>query len=183
MSDEAGQTLLELIAVMAVAVLVVSSLTFATISSLRNAQLSKNQAQATKLAQEALEKVRAGRDRNLSFLSFSLGANTIANWNDPNLWGGSISASCSPCYFNVEPTGGLKYLGVSPTLAETISNYSGTQVAFTRVVLLSDSSSSCLTPQGSAACYTVQKTATAVVTWTDFSGSRESRISTVLRKL
>jgi DNA-binding NarL/FixJ family response regulator len=44
---------------MGVAIIVVGALTFATIASLRNAQFSQNQAQATKLAQEGLEKVKS----------------------------------------------------------------------------------------------------------------------------
>lgn len=64
MWSEKGQTLIELIVVIAVIIVVVAALTFATIASLRNANFSQNQAQATKLAQEGLEKVRILRDRD-----------------------------------------------------------------------------------------------------------------------
>lgn len=181
-----GQTLLELIVVISVAIFVVAALAFSTVSSLRNAQLAKNQAQATKLAQEAIEKVRSGRDRNLNFGSFTLASNTITNWSDPNLWSTNISSTfaCSPhCYFNVDGNGALLYIGTNRSGAETILNYGGNLTAFTRSVELLDSSSSCAISGGSAACYSVEKTAVAIVTWTDFSGSRESRLTTVLRKL
>lgn len=63
MRSEKGQSLLELVVSMAIAILVLSSLVFAIITSLRNAQFANRQTQSTKLAQEALEKVRSLRDR------------------------------------------------------------------------------------------------------------------------
>src|SRR3989338_7550054 len=82
-----GQTLLELVVVMGVSVLVIGALVFATISSLRNAQFSKNQTLATKLAQERIERVRTARDRNHII--------TISGVTAINSWDGNSSSTCA----------------------------------------------------------------------------------------
>lgn len=65
---EKGQTLIELIVVMAVGIVIITALTFAAIYTLRNANFAKNQAQATKLAQGGMETVRSIRDRDPTFV-------------------------------------------------------------------------------------------------------------------
>ena len=82
---QAGQTLIELVIAVAVIVIVVGALVFATISSIRNAQSAKNQTLATKYAQEGLERVRVGRDRNKS----------ISNLDSVTSWNGSSSILCA----------------------------------------------------------------------------------------
>jgi len=59
-----GQTLVEVLLAVGVATLVRIGLTGAVTVSLRNAQFARNQALATKYAQEGIEKVRAYRDQN-----------------------------------------------------------------------------------------------------------------------
>lgn len=194
-----GQSLIEVIIAVTVGVLVLTALTFATIFSIRNASFSKNSAQATKLAQEGIEKVRTGRDRNSSI---TITSSAVTSWN------GSSSSSCSgvvpsvksdsfwcyqitgsgrcdnpppvgngaKCYFTVNSTtGALTYIN-SLTSFPT-SFYEGIPSAanpvFKRVVFISDEAST----------YSIQKTVTAVVTWTDFAGPHESKLTTILRNL
>lgn len=173
-----GQTLIEVVVVSTVGILVVTALTFAVIFSLRNASFAKNQSQATKLAQEGIERVRAGRDRNSNIN----GINNINNlslvdsWSgDKPIWNYQIMNNCGDntntyCYFNVSSSGSLQYIGaaaVAPALAEPVAPN------FKRAVILSD------TP----AIYQVEKKVTVVVQWTDFAGTHESRLTTILRKL
>ena len=179
--QENGQSMIEVIVAVTVGILVVTALTFATIFSLRNASFSKNQSQATKLAQEGIEWVRTGRDRNSNInnaVNIS-GCTGVRLWSD--IWSCQIQGSglcdnpgppVSKCYFYVNSTGQLDSLGSSssfPSLAEGIP--SGNPV-FRRVVILSDDSG-----------YATQKTATVIVTWTDFAGAHESRLTTILGKL
>lgn len=187
-TNQSGQTLLEVIVVMAVGLLIVGALVFASIASIRNAQYSKNQAQATKLAQEVLEKVKTSRNRGLAntIRSLTLNSQPVSDWQDSDLWNNRIgddpfNGACSaPCYFNLnfDSLCGCDFLnflaagGSIPNLAESINNGQ-----FRRVVILSDEAG------GSPPYYTVEKKVTAQVVWTDFSGSHESRLSTVLRKL
>lgn len=181
MHIEKGQSLIEVIVAVAVGTLVVAALTFATIFSLRNANFSKTSAQATKLAQEGIERVRAGRDRNQCL---TLPPN-VNSWNGGNsscpggsVWDYQINGNCGNtsltpptyCYFNVLSGGELQYIGAAaavPSSAESIAPN------FKRVVVLSDET----------AFYRNEKKATVIVNWTDFSGPHESKLTTILRKL
>lgn len=167
-TKQMGQSLVELVVVIAVIVVVVGALTFATIASIRNAQFAKNQAQATKLAQEGLERVRSGRDRNNSISgNFTIGTALIDSWQDGDLWSNQISPNCNPCYFKLASSNTMmQYVGQATTNAEIIGN-------FARAISLSDSPST----------YTVEKVVTSQVSWTDFSGFHQSKLTTILRKL
>lgn len=191
-----GQSLVEVIIASTVGILVVVALTFATIFSLRNASFSKNSAQATKLAQEGIERVRKGRDRNRSI---SISGKPVVSWDGTtgictshpevkadSIWCYQIKAvtECenptltgSKCYFSISPNGNLTPIGFAftpnqsnpiPSLAEGTPSPSP---VFRRAVILSDD-----------AKYYTQKTVTVIVTWTDVTGFHESRLVTILRK-
>lgn len=166
-----GQTLMELVVVVGVSVIVVGALVFATVASLRNASFSKNQAQATKLAQEGIERVRAGRDRNLGFTNFMLGGVPVDNWQDNNLWINQIGSSS---YFNAAADGALTGL-TSPSPPSDVPALAENVGVFHRFVILSD--------EAVSNNYQKQKTVTVVVNWTDFSGPHQSKLTTILRKL
>lgn len=173
-----GQSLMEVVVVVAVAVIVIGALTFATIASLRNAQFAKNQAQATKLAQEVLERVRAGRDRNSKISDFSFGAgsgdNIVSSWSDEDMWDDQISQNCIlNCYFVIDSTGALTNKGAGSIMPSSIIEVGG----FRQAVILSDQL------EGEPPAYTIEKIVTAQVLWTDFSGEHESRLTTILRKI
>lgn len=181
-----GQTLIELVVVVTVIVIVVTALTFATIASLRNSQFAKNQAQATKLAQEGIERVRSGRDRNQPIVSNG-GLSGVSSWDGDisglgTIWNYQIEGNCGNttltppifCYLNVDKEGVLNYLIASssfPQGAESIP-VPPEKSQFRRVVILSDE----LPTFGS------RKTVTVIVRWTDFAGDHESILKTILRK-
>ncbi len=181
--NQQGQTLIELVVVTAVSVIVVGALTFATVSSLRNAQFAKNQSQATQLAQEAIEEVRSGRDQNRAVI-IPISNPTVSSWNgDSNgapIWSYQINGSCGNftltpptyCYFKLtDNQGSLQYIGTSATLSLSLSEaIPPTNPVFHRAIYLSDD----------ATTYSSQKTVTAVVQWTDFSGTHQSTLSTIL---
>lgn len=168
MQKNSGQSLVELIVVIAVIVIVLGALTFATIASIRNAQFAKNQAQATKLAQEGLERVRSVRDRNSSVSYLSAG---VRDWNW--LWTNTISTVCgsSQCYMKLK-SGSCVYdlcqiIGTTSTQEDIYRDGK-----FTRMITIEDGAS-----------FDTEKEVTSIVSWTDFSGSHESRLITILRKL
>lgn len=151
MSSEKGQTLLELVVAITVAVLVLGSLVFATITSLRNAQLAKNQAQATKLAQEGLEDIRTLRDRNGGIVYNGI------NIEFSDLWG--IGFSCpGNCYFFFNSSGVL----ISSASFENIPPN------FKRQILIEGGTSD-------------SKQITAIVQWDDLFGTHQSKLTTILR--
>ncbi|MDP3758420.1 MAG: prepilin-type N-terminal cleavage/methylation domain-containing protein, partial [Candidatus Daviesbacteria bacterium] len=158
MRNDKGQSLIEVIVAATVGILVVSALTFTTIFSLRNANLAKNSAQATKLAQEGIEKVRSIRDRDIDGKVAYTDAqgNQITKFSQ--LW--IIKCSQNNCYF---------YLNSSDVLSKGNDPGNG---HFKKQVLIEDDSPA-----------DQQKKITVIVTWTDFSGSHESRLTTILRRL
>ncbi|MBI2017857.1 prepilin-type N-terminal cleavage/methylation domain-containing protein [Candidatus Daviesbacteria bacterium] len=167
--NQNGQSLVELIVVATVAVIVVGALTFATIAALRNAAFSKNQTKATKLAQDGLERVRTSRDRGLEV---DLLGNPDKKFSD--LWGLFLTRdSCSdkPCLFELTATGSLQQINI-PTDVQEVEG-------LRRYIEISDQAA--CPPLSSNECYKFQKQISAVVTWTDFSGPHESRLTTILR--
>lgn len=185
---QSGQTLIELMVVIAVSVIVIGALVFATIASLRNAQFSKNQAQATKLAQEGIERVRVGRDRNQCITSLDI---NVKSWNGDSsntncpgpgsIWTYSITgtnSNCenptvlSKCYFSVDSGGSLTVKGYSQTsFPQNAEGIPTATPVFKRAITLSDDSTT----------FASQKTVTSIVIWNDFSGQHESRLTTILR--
>lgn len=188
LAKERGQTLLELVVVMGVSVLVIGALVFATISSLRNAQFSKNQTLATKLAQERIERVRTARDRNHS-ITIS-GTNAVTSWDgsststcagnslikEDSIWCYQIPGDCdnpginNTCYyFKLESSGAL-----TPISTTSFPDSQAEQVSSFRIAIaLSNDMGD----------YQNAKRVTSIVKWTDFSGDHESRLTTILRRL
>lgn len=168
--NEKGQSLLEVIVVMTVGIVVISSLVFATIVSLRNAQFAKNQSLATKFAQEGIEQVRSDRDRNASIKGLR-STSDVLTWNDNNFWNLEISNSCfQPCYFKLLSGGDIQALN-SITISDAAQISGNPQ--FKRVVVLSDNSQT----------FKTEKSVSVIVSWTDFAGDHQSKLSTVLRRL
>lgn len=206
-NNQLGQTLIELVIVIAVLVLIIGALVSATIASLRNAQFSNNLTQATKLAQEGIEKVRSSRDRNKT-ISFG----TITSWNGSSsslcsgtadvladsLWcyhiSGSSGSCDSPnqspdkglCYFNIDSSSGvLTNIGSNvttgiPSVAESDQSTPPLPKGFRRVITMSDDLDHNNVFDDA---YKYQKEVTVIVTWSDFAGAHESRLTTILRKL
>lgn len=59
-----GQTLMEMVAALGVAVVIIVALSIVVVRAIRSTQIAKNQSIATKLTQEALEGVRTIRDQS-----------------------------------------------------------------------------------------------------------------------
>lgn len=165
-SKEGGQSLLELIVVLTIAAIVVGALTFAIIGAIRNASFAKSQAEATKYAQDGIEKLRSIRDRNTAIGSSISGINTFSDLYSLNLSHNycNTTAGDGPCYFYLNVSGILTQ-GTQPSM-EKIGQ-------FTRQFLISDDQTS----------YASVKTISTTVVWTDFSGSHQSKLTTILRKL
>lgn len=81
-----GQTLIEIILALSVAVAIITGITFAITSSLKNATFTKNQNLASFYAQQGIEVVRAIRDRSwTSFTSIPGGPNFCLPENSTEL--------------------------------------------------------------------------------------------------
>lgn len=64
--NEKGQSLIEVLVVGIVSAIMILALIMIILNSLKNAQFAQNQTQATKLAQDTIDKIRILRDKNSS---------------------------------------------------------------------------------------------------------------------
>lgn len=161
-----GESILELTIILGLIVIVISAVAFATVNGLRNSQFSKNQLQATKLAQELIEGVRTIRDRDYTVC----GPSTIKLWSD--LWTNPSCSGVGPCKYILKSSGICPATGTSdpfwlePTAAAVETTVGG--AAFKKIILISDF--------GGAR----QKQVSAQVFWSDASGEHKSEIVTVI---
>ncbi|MBI2595857.1 hypothetical protein HYW46_03955 [Candidatus Daviesbacteria bacterium] len=171
MTNQKGQSLLEIAVTAGVVAVVLSALTVVTIIGLRNSQFSRNQTQATKLAQEAMEKVKTIKSRNLAVCG---PYDTNLQWS--NLWSTSCPSVNNACTYILKDSGtpctgapaSIVWLNYQ-VLPETLT-ISGTDFKRQVIVL------------GEAPLPGVpgQKTVTVLIQWTDTTGTHESRLVTVL---
>lgn len=174
-----GQSLIELVISLALILIVITGVSILTVNGLKNSQFSRNQVQATKLAQEGVEKMRTIRDNSFTICGHATQSNIIV----PNgLWG----ASCpSPgCRYLIMPTaamcGGVVTSSLwinytsSPTIFENISNGG---VTFQRIITVTNG-----TDLSGAANVNI-KSVNVTVTWKDSSGAHNSNVETVLSRI
>lgn len=180
MKSEKGQSLMEVIVAATVGILVASTLTFATIFSLRNANFAKNSAQATKLAQEGIEMMRSLRDRDTTISTdivypLASPARNIDKFSE--LFSVNLShekcntvSGDAPCYFklNIDTQKNVILVKGKSDEYEQVGS-------FQRQVAIGDQ----ISPDTTDA----QKIVTVTIIWNDPAGSHESKLSTVLRKL
>ncbi len=173
-----GQTLIELIISVALILIIITGVTMLTVKGLQNSQFSRNQVQATKLAQEGIEKMRTIRDNSFTICGWALSANTVA----PNgLW----SAVCpSGCRYILQSSAGTCNSTATSTLwanytasTTTVESIVVGGVTFQRYVVVTNG-----TDLAGSANVNV-KNVDVIVSWTDSSGSHDSKVSTVLSKI
>lgn len=173
-----GQTLIELVISIALILIIITGVTILTVKGLQNSQFSRNQVQATKLAQEGIEKMRTIRDNSFTICGWA----GNATQPPPNgLWG----AGCpSGCRYLIKQTVGtcnntdttVLWINYTPSTSTTDTiNVSG--VDFKRSVVVTDTTD--LTGTSTA----FVKNIDVVVTWTDSSGTHDSKVSTQLSRL
>lgn len=159
LKKQIGESLLEVTISLGLALLVVTALTVTTVNGLKNSQLSQNQLNATKYAQEGIERVRQIRERNCPVTVGS----TQYYWYGP---GNSI--------WSIQLAGFFKYT-VNDTAVPAVCRLEEVLVPetiesgkFTRSINIVDG-----VDQNT-------KKVTVTVNWSDFSGTHESKLETSL---
>lgn len=162
-----GQSLLEVLIVLAVAIVVMTALVGVILNGLKNAKFAQNQAKSTKYAQEAVEQITAMRDRN-SLINFNGTSQPFSNLFV--VFSSASTPSCilpdtsAQCYFKLSssispPLQQVSYpLGIKQSLGNGLS----------REIYFENGSSK------------DEKKLTVKVIWTDASGDHESNLQTVL---
>lgn len=177
--NQKGQNILELVVGLGLVAVVAVAISIMTINSLQNTQFSKNQSQATKLAQEMIEKVRTVKDANFGVCTQAqvAGNQTCSTWEES--WAnqyGTITGDCianQTCTFVVGAACNTAFTGTveskpfclrhSPTALDLGDGFTGQ-------VFIEDE-------QGN------QKRVTVRVLWTDVSGAHNSELVTVLSRI
>ncbi len=168
-----GQTLIEVLIALTVGVLILGALVIATIVSIRNAQFSQNQIQATKYAQEAVDLVRTIRNRNL----------TVDSTNPPlttfqNMWSTDF-ASCN--YIPENSCQNLSFLGFFK-LDSTAPKMTRMNTITESSELLADNFKRFVFIEDNPETSDTEKKVTVIVRWADASGNHESNVQTILTK-
>lgn len=182
LKDQKGQNILELVLGLGLIAVVSVAISVITVNSLQNTQFSKNQTQATKLAQEIIEKVRTVKNSNFGVCSqaqVAAGSSAVCtNWDQ--IWGDQFGTFETNCVSNQTCTyvlGGTCLTPVGSGSSQTnpfCVKHSATPLnlgnGFTGQVFIEDEQSS-------------QKRVTVQVNWTDTTGTHMSELVTVLSKI
>ena len=170
MRKQLGQSLVEVLIALVVVTILSSALIVAIITGLKNSQFAQKQTQATKYAQDAMDRIRPIRDRDGNVTFKGTTATFSALWN-MNM---SYPTNCNgPCYFKLVDTGGeisLTDSGVSSSYWESLGE------SLSRQIIFEDIST------GTPPLYQSEKDLTVRVKWTDTSGDHESYLQTTLTK-
>lgn len=162
--NRSGQTLLEMVFLLGLALVIVTGLTVTTINGLKNSRYSQNQVQATSLAQDAINQVRSFRDQDCKVAVGPSGSETKYGWYDsepPPIEGiftqftGSLTFKIDGCGLKEAP---------KDDLPASVKN------DFTRVITLER-----LERAG-----TNQIRVRVRVTWSDITGDHNSELVTIL---
>lgn len=178
-SGTSGQSLMELVIGIGLVTVVAGAIAIVSINGLQNTQFAKNQVQATKLAQESLEKVRTIKNFNYGVCTRSQvelgGACSI--WT--NIWSMQFGeeTTCQGCSFALFDNG-VNTCTVNTGTGTTTTTpfclkYSAARAdlgnGFTGQVFIEDEATS-------------QKRITSRVFWTDSSGEHSSDLVTILSR-
>ena len=108
---EGGQTLVEVLLALGIAVVIITAITAVVISALDNAQFTRNQSLANAYAQEGMEVVRGIKDRSWNnFWNLSGGPNFCLKQNSTELVSRNPGSNCEGANKGEILVGGIKFL-------------------------------------------------------------------------
>ncbi len=169
-TNELGQSLLEITITIGIAALIITALVITTLVGLKNSQLAQKQSQATKLAQEGIERLRALKNNNISITAggttyYWYGSQGTTIWSQNIFSGGA----CQYCYwkFNSTCQTDLNNCLVASSAADKTSLES-IGSGFFRQIKIEDENT------------IDQKKITSTVSWTDSAGAHKSQLVTYL---
>lgn len=160
-----GQSLVEVVVALGIAVIIVIAFTSASINSIREAQFAKDQNQATRIAQKTLELVRAIRDQDNEVESDG------STWT--YLWSTTLNNGPTQgrCYTLDDEALTMEGTGCSSFVNQEITTREGDTTArtFKRKIRITDDGSD---PR--------IKTIYVQVTWEDGRGTHAAEVNTIL---
>lgn len=171
---EKGQSLLEVTITLGISISIIVALTITTVQGLRGTQFAQNQVQATKFAQEGLERVRLLKNTNtpITYLgaTYYWNSTTSTNW----IW----TSQSLPFTFQF-PTNCItvacnQLLPLSGPLSSQGEIING---VYYRKITLEN-----FQPNSSSPTDPNALKVTSIVSWTDFTGPHQSNLITVISK-
>ncbi len=168
MKKQKGQTMLELVITMGLILVIVSAVTISSLNGLQESQFSQDQVQATKLAQEGIERIRVIKQRNYMVCTTT----PVATTKFSDLFTSSCPTA-TPCKYILSSGGSSSCGTTTPYWLNNTSPYydQPTGTKFQRFIEIRDfPSTGTLT----------QKEIVVKVSWSNSSGSHQSNLTTVL---
>jgi Tfp pilus assembly protein PilV len=163
LKNQQGQSLIEVVIALSIAIVVAVAFTNVTITSVRNAQFAKNQNLATKYAQQTIEYIRAIRDQDRIVGYPNSGDTWSALWN-------TTIGTTGQC-FNLQKATIQLARATSCASDDTIADKDGTNTIFLREIKISDDGT-----------IREKKNIDVTVYWTDSKGTHNAVVSTYLTK-
>lgn len=159
-----GQSLIEVLVVMVVGSIIILAIVSLVLNSMKSSQFAQSQIQATKYAQEAIDKIKDIRARDGS-VAYSCG-DTCSAAKFSDLWS-NLPLSCSTsCYFVFGTDAGFTKLVGN----QSIGDHPDIDSSLTRYITLTRSADR------------NEITVSVKVRWTDSLGDHESNLQTTLNK-
>lgn len=177
---------MELVVGVGLVVVVAGAIAITTIQSLKNTKFSKNQVEATKIAQGNIEKVRTIKNSNFGVCKQSeqpQPGTVCSSWAD--IWtiafGKQMTTCTNGCTFKIVNGCDISNGSTTETkpfclsyIDPAIANRANLGNGFTGVVVIEDES---------ALVFTTQKRVTSRVFWTDSTGEHSSDLVTILSRI
>lgn len=167
-NNEHGQSLIEVLVVGVVSAMMVVALIAIILSSLKNAQFAQNQTQATKLAQDTIDKIRILRDNNAYN---TLGSSCFIELFNVGSGAPFVCGTNKFCYYKLSGSSSMTFSGADiypPTNSSLGVDY--LTGGFSRQIRVS---------QDVSGAY-VRLIVT--ISWQDSSGSHSSNLETIITK-
>ncbi len=194
-SPARGQSMIEVVVAILIAGIVLGAMAIAVVTGLKSSNYAKNQAQATKYVQQAIDDIRTIRDNVGGVESFKCSGGSCPSsttdcqvatspctfqdlfyYKFPPSSGstdyGSLSCDASACYFEFDTSGSsLALKGISSTSNPPVTSVPiADDNFFSQKIALSTSNSGC----------NQKINITVTVAWTDQSGPHQAEAQTVL---
>ncbi|MDD2823304.1 MAG: prepilin-type N-terminal cleavage/methylation domain-containing protein [Candidatus Daviesbacteria bacterium] len=162
-TKQSGQSLIEVLVVGVVSAIMIIALIAIILNSLKNAQFAQNQTQATKYAQDTIDRIRILRDNNKESTINDDGTYYCFN----KLWGGVgdplYCGAGGYCYYSLNNTGTVLN---KVTLASSVVSLTG---SFLRQIKVTQP-------------FPNEVAVTAIISWSDSSGDHNSTLETIITK-
>lgn len=164
MRKEKGQSLIEVLIVLAITAIMVGALIIVILTGLKNSQYAQNQNKATKYAQETIERIRTLRDRNNIITLYNGSDFSSATFDNFLKDSNKCADKANACYFHLDQD--LQFYEITSTLADPYQYILPDENFSEQIKVWKEGNN--------------EKTFSVRISWKDASGFHESNLQTIL---